>query len=259
MQKKKWPNRPKKKKELRQKITKSPRFLLAQLKQHEQFKRILFAIGSSLLIGLIFGMITLKMLKQEDPEQATILHTSAGGSEEEQKVQERTIAPVGMFVIQGGVFNAKENAQNFGSSFENLNFPVVPWERDDSYHLFAGIHKSEGSANELAAEMDEQGLDAFVKDWETKEGKLSMADSDYEWLQAFLEVWDTSLSALDSGEELPKDAWERLLAASGNLSASMTGILEEIERHVEKIGEDHAQDRYFLLRSIYEYENLLDN
>src|SRR5690625_1250445 len=117
--KRKLPDRIVKKKQINKikPIKRPTQTLVSKIKHHQQFKKIVFAISSSLIIGLVFGLITLKMLKQEDPEQANILNSSASKQEEQSEENITQFDSIGVYVIQGGVFSEKENASQWAETF----------------------------------------------------------------------------------------------------------------------------------------------
>lgn len=235
-----------------------------KIKINPQMKKIFFAIGTSLLIGIIFGFITLKMVKQEDPENKSILHTTAHENREdnnEENTNMMTFDSLHAYVIQGGVFSEKENADKSAQSFHALDFSTVSWERETDYYLFAGIHASEESAKLLADEMIKENLDVYVKKWEIEGGQIDVTEADKSWLLTFLELWKSSLHSLENNNGISIEEWDQLLNDSNGLSPKMLNFVDEIQTYKEQLEQqqaDERKERNFLLKIIEVYEHLTE-
>lgn len=231
--------------------------LTFRLRNHHQFKKIIFAVCSSLLIGLTFGFIILNMLKQEDPEQASILNTSTANQQEDQENGDtKQIDSVEFFVVQGGVFSEQENALKWAESFNDNGFPAVDWQRDGNYYLFTGVFQTEESAKLVANQMDKQGLDAYVKQWETLNGQLTLTEAENAFLQSFIEAWDESLQSLEKEGGLSNEKWEALINTDQAYSPEFNHFVDQISTEIEIEGKED-KERFILLKLIKEFEQLL--
>jgi len=232
-------------------------------KNKSQLKKIMFAIGSSIFIGIIFGLVTLKMLEQEDPEQTSVLHSTTNDEEkdvqnEQTDKQARTMESFSFYIIQGGVFSDKENANKWGENFQQLDFSAITWAREDDFYVISGVHETKEAAMEAADEMDELGLEAYVKEWKISEGELQLSESEYEWIHSFLEIWNTSLQRVDSEDSISTEAWEELLNNASDISKPLVNIKEGIQTYTAEGNQQSnlKRNQQFLLEIIYEYELL---
>ncbi len=226
-----------------------------------QMKKIFFAIGSSLIIGIMLGFITLKMVKQEDPENKSILHSSAQETTEENNDGNTSMATfdsMNTYVVQGGVFSEKENADKSAQSFHALDFSAVSWERGSDYYLLAGIYASEETAKLSADEMAKENLDVYVKEWEIEGGQINVNEADKDWLATFLELWKSSLESLENNNGLSIEKWEQLLNNTNGLSSKTLNFIEEIQGYKEQLDQqpNDRKERDFLLKTIQQYESL---
>ncbi|MEI3614479.1 SPOR domain-containing protein [Pseudogracilibacillus sp. SO30301A] len=261
----KFPNRPYNQPKVKKtsKIKGSTHTVSRSLTLTPQMKKIFFAIGSSLIIGIIFGFITLKMVKQEDPENKSILHSAAQETTENNdgNTSMATFDSLNTYVVQGGVFREKENADKSAQSFHALDFSAVSWERGSDYYLLAGIYASEENAKLSADEMTKENLDVYVKEWEIKGGQINVNEADKDWLARFLELWKSSLESLENNKGLSIEKWDQLLNNSNGLSAKTLNFAEEVQGYREQLDQQQPNDRKerdFLLKTIQKYENLTE-
>lgn len=235
----------KKKHVANQQKTKSPSWLSLKA------KRVIIAICSSLLIGTIFGLVTLQMSKQADHHNAEILHST---TLDEDGTSSGTIDSFNVYVIQGGVFHEEENATQWKMKFENLQFKAFTWKRADEYYLFAGIASNMESAKELADKMDKQGLDVYIKELTIDEKTIKGTEADYVWLQSFIDQWQASLNSVHEGTGLLADDWITLTEKTSGLSDQIQGFNDTIIQHVKEISNDEEQ--HVLLQLLYNYEQV---
>src|SRR5690625_614444 len=114
------------------------------LNKRKSKKQFILAITSSVFIGVIFGIIILNMIKQEEQHHALLSNTGNGdiGSEEDSDNEKNTnndhvdstkLDSINVFVVQGGVFSEEENAKEWEEKFNNIQFPAMRWYRDQNY------------------------------------------------------------------------------------------------------------------------------
>lgn len=250
---KSWTKYVSKKKQLQaqpiQKVTK-------QLKNNKKLKNILFAIGSSLFIGIIFGLVTLYMLKQEDPDNASILHTT---TDEEQNESENEgdvlqIEAIKVYVVQGGVFSSKENIADESKAFSDAGLPVNSWERDGDYYLFTGISSTLENAEKLESNIREE---VYVKEWEVPSIEMKMTESEQQWLLAFLDVWKQTLVALETEEQVSVDNWKKITEYSGNISEPFQEFQEHVNKNIKELNKEQQNEtkvQSILMDLLYTYE-----
>lgn len=228
------------------------------IKLNRTVKQIILAASSALLIGISFGFITLYMSKQAEQQPATILNEA---TVEDEKANGNTIEleSVNAYVVQGGLFSARENADNAGKKFEPAQVPTFVWEREGEYYLLAGIFSNEQVAKKQSKKMNDEGIDVFVKQWETTSKSVSIGESDVSFLKAMIELWNESLQLIDSGENIQFAKWEEVLDKHTNLSESVQLFKEKTIDNVNHSNSKETSvknERQFLLQTLFDFEQL---
>lgn len=223
-------------------------------------KQLLVAVFSSLFIGIVFGLMTLQMSKLEDQQPATILNATAPEKESDEKKMRQTPS-FSIYLVQSGVFREAENAQQLEEEILNQQYPAVNWQRNNEYYVLAGIAESKESAIQQAEELDEHGIDAFVKAWDMENLDVKMTEVDNNWLQLFLQQWKISLQASDNGTGIMLEDWMKLLEDSSELSTSFQTFQQSISETVKLIENKNIEknlETQFLLQILMEYDKLLN-
>src|SRR5699024_336024 len=94
-------------------------------------KAILLSVAASLLIGILFGMISLQMA-EKDSSRAETKNTSvdiANGTEKNATL--KSFEPFTFYVIQAGVFTDSNNAQKWANLYDESGYPTIEWEREE--------------------------------------------------------------------------------------------------------------------------------
>lgn len=222
-----------------------------------KMKQIIVAICSSLVIGMMLGLFTLQMSKQENQQDAAVVNSSTTDEQDEGNL--RNIDSIQVYVVQGGVFSEEENIKEWEGKFNNLQFPTQKWKRGNEFYLLTGVSGSLETANKLAKEMDEQGLDAFVKEWETAEASLNVTSADYKWLLLFREQLLKSLDSVDNGNGLLEDDWQELTEQINGLSPQVQGFQEVVQHSIEAVNTAEStrkEMQLFLLQLLHDYEQI---
>src|SRR5699024_1683635 len=133
------------------------------------FNRVVSSISAAIFIGSILGFIMLNLFGNinalcnhgNNPE-ATNAVAADKDTEKKSNASDEQKA-ITAYVLQGGVFSEKANADQWAESFKQAGFPAMIWERDDQYYLLTGIADTEEQAKKIAASIKEQNMDVFVK------------------------------------------------------------------------------------------------
>lgn len=251
----KWPKQYKKNPILNKpkKITKITPFM------NRTVKKIIFAVCSSLFIGTIFGIIILQMSKQEEPNDTTLLNISTNGNQEqEEEKQIKQLDAIYLYVVQAGVFSEKENAEQWGTKYKNLRFPAFSWQRNNEYYVLTGIASTEQIASQYAKEMDSQGLDVYVKEWEISEVKQQVTEVDYQLLHSFVEQWRDALHTFENDGKSDKE-WSNVFKQTNELSDPFQQFHETVLQSVQELDGNQSSEikQQTFMKLLYEYEQLI--
>ncbi|MFA1822539.1 hypothetical protein ACDX78_20645 [Virgibacillus oceani] len=232
----------------------------AKIGQHKKvLKPVMLAVISALVIGSLFGVILLRMFVTMDgtpeiggnPNPAAVTADDAEEDNTEdssgQDVRSVEMESITAYVLQGGIFSEKENADTWAVNFEEANIPAMIWHRDDQYFLFTGVNSSAEEASQAADELETEELEIYSKEWNTPPVEISLSANEEEWLNSYLAWWKKALSS--SGE------------ASGELEQLKESYPEEsnlLAPLYDKLAEVNEIDDKVLLELWYMYGTLHD-
>ena len=185
-----------------------------------KWKPIIMAITSAVCIGVLFGMIMLKMVgtfgDYGTPQPtADGISGAANNRNDEMAGNENkgdgfyTVPRMEAFVLQGGVFEKEASVDDWKKSFQDATFSPVVWKGENQYHLFVGIAQSKEQGKAIAKDIkDTFGFDVFAKSWYTEEKKLDLSQEEKQWLDSVMALWDESLKGINESSEFPMDDWK---------------------------------------------------
>ena len=170
-------------------------------------KPVMLAVIAALIIGSLFGVIMLRMFVTMDgspelgnnpnPAAVTADETAEENNDDTSVQDANTVEfePVTANVLQGGIFSENENASAWALHFEELDIPVMIWNRDDQYYLFAGVKSTDEEASQAAEELETEELEIYSKEWSTPPLEISLNATEEEWLKSYLSWWNNALSS----------------------------------------------------------------
>ncbi|HLR40290.1 MAG TPA: SPOR domain-containing protein [Virgibacillus sp.] len=228
------------------------------------FKPVVISISAAIFIGSILGFIMLNMFGNindlsnhgNNPE-ATNAVAADKDTEKKSNASDEQKA-ITAYVLQGGVFSEKANADQWAESFKQAGFPAMIWERDDQYYLLTGIADTEEQAKKIAASIKEQNMDVFVKEWQTSPTDTDLNKEEAAWLGVFEKQWQDTLKSVSKQEGILASGWEQLIKEQPENSEKLSGFIEEITTvlpEMEKADENKEQN--ILLTIWQQYEALL--
>ena len=239
------------------------------------FKPFIIAAASATVIGITLGFIMLRMFAgigddgqaMTEPLGTTPSNTPSGTEQNTPSAASNgemasyTLASLSAWVIQTGTFNGEKGASDNQELFANANFPTILWDNAEDYRVFAGVSSTKQDADSSAQAMVEQGLDIYVREWQTTETEINIDANATTWLDGFTTHWQQSLTALASENSLTSvsgnwESWlanypetenEQLDAINQAASQLLEGIKNEASVHQLQIDLLNVWHNYYLL------------
>lgn len=220
--------------------------------RYTRFKHVIFASFSAIIIGVLLGVTLLTLLPNLNGEEVTIAEQQEVSSERNEKKETSTvenssaeIEEMKGIVLQAGVFQKKESAEELIFTIEQLGFPAFLWEQEGQYLLFCGVTETKERANQLAAELEESGIEIYVKDWSTREFSMNLTEEENHWINDIQQLWRESLQKHEQKEALHLATWKRLsesrLLDESPLSSIQNFISQEIPQESSEMSFDQEQ------------------
>ncbi|MGM0864304.1 MAG: SPOR domain-containing protein [Bacillota bacterium] len=130
---------------------------------------LLMSIIGAVVVGAVLGFGTLKVITTTDGPSApaaTLQDTTAeGNTEEKQSVSAVELQDFSTSILQGGVFSTEESLNAMKDSLAGKGLSSASVEKDGQFFLLLGVSGDLESAKSLGAELKEQGVDVFAKDF----------------------------------------------------------------------------------------------
>ncbi|MEI3596555.1 MULTISPECIES: SPOR domain-containing protein [unclassified Oceanobacillus] len=207
---------------------------------------VFLTILSAGVIGTVLGIFIINLFTGieneqtgEDPSPSTAVTAQETDNQVKAEQQLPTLAA---YVLQAGLFEEKANAEEWQQSYMSAGEPAFIWERDGQYFLLIGIFHTEEQAKQRAVELQGEGFDVFVKEWQTNEKELNLTEGASEWVNQLGQVWEEALTAKENTplvnhlEQAPKE--------------------DELGNLVEILGEQTENIEVYLLQVMQAYDNL---
>lgn len=215
-------------------------------------KAIIFSIIMSLIIGSIFGVISLQMADKDSgmAVESTKQTVDVSNQEEETNIATHSPESISFYVVQAGVFSEEANAKKRIELFEEAGYSNVIWKKEQEIYLLTGISASKDSIKKLANEMQEEDFDVFVKEWEVKTAEQDMEKQAATYLESFLSAWNQSL------EDKNKQALTSFIKDNHD---EISQNLQPFQKQLIKLIQSEEKDEQeILLESMYMYENYVN-
>lgn len=216
-------------------------------------KPFIFAIISAIVIGSLFGIVMLHLLKGIDHNPSDAMSNGLENNEAETNEKEsenkgftHELEFLKAFVIQAGVFSERTNAENFASLHEEV--PTVIWERENQYFLFIGIARTKEQGEELKAEYDDSDLELYVKEWSIEKEHVVEDDEVKEWIYSFQSLWEKTLQSISEQDTFFVKDWQRLIdeGLAMDDTSETAHLMDELLS--EDLMDDHQAQQAFLLQ-----------
>lgn len=130
---------------------------------------LLMSIIGAVVVGAVLGFGTLKVITTTDGPStpaATLQDTTAeGNTEGKQSVSAVELQDFSTSILQGGVFSSEESLNAMKDSLAGKGLSSASVEKDGQFFLLLGVSGDLETAQSLGAELKEQGVDVFAKDF----------------------------------------------------------------------------------------------
>ena len=229
-------------------------------------KPLTIAISLALIIGTIFGFIMLKIFGTIDNGMISrgnnpIVSVENSSEKENTKkdLMKAELPGVQAYILQGGVFSSKENAEKFADDFQGHGIMTMIWKRDNEFFLILGLSNSLKEANKMAANIEKNNLDVFVKEWKTPTREIKMTKDEEEWIHSFQMTLNTTIDNLDNPKNDSFADWDDLLKNIPNQSESLSSfedLIHELLNNEKENNDSKSHTQKDLLRIWLLYENL---
>lgn len=222
-------------------------------------KSMLVTTFISILIGMMFGMIVLNMVKNESHDIETF-HEADNGSntlplvnhKNGEDMKNKTLSPMTLYTIQAGVFTKKENSEQWKNHFSNQPLTVT-WLKDGQYYLLIDFSLSESEIISRAKVLKEDGYDVFAKTWEIPSVDIALNDISYDWFDTFHTVWQHSFAAIDDDSSFDKRQWEQLVENNEQHDPRIHTLQNIIGSHmIERESDDDIKKAHIEIIKTYE-------
>lgn len=235
------------------------------------FKPIIIASVLAIATGTVLGVIMLNMFTSIDEKQvATTNNQISAGTVDDNEEQNETAGAVSgtksteleswsAFIIQGGVFSERSNAEELATTFESSGHAPVIWEKDNQYFILLGISETEEGAERIAEEISNTGHDVFVKGWETANKSVDLTEEEQKWMESFTSEWKSTLETIsDEDKGFSQKNWEALLENNFEANESLNNFSKQLTATFNNYKEADKIDHQQLLLEIWLlYEELM--
>lgn len=231
------------------------------------FKSVIIAVITALLVGLILGIFLLKVFANMDnglTHQGTNnpvvnLDTTTKETPEDSS-NEVTLPAVQASIVQGGIFTEESNAQELVADYEAKGVASMIWQEDEQYYVITGLSSSVETANQLAEQQEEQGVEVYVKEWDSAEVEVNLTSGEEKWLSSFHQLLTESMDNATAGEQVATDAWVDLMEQETSESDKITPFKEQVEPWIKQIEEGAVStNQHELLNLWYEWVVFFEN
>ncbi|MFD2628687.1 hypothetical protein [Oceanobacillus kapialis] len=227
-------------------------------KRWTTLKPVLLTIVSALGVGTLLGIIMLRMFGSIDTEMQSSSNVAVPAemetTEEQNANAEITLDSLSAFVLQAGVFTGRENAAEAAKVYEDAGVQTVLWERDNQFYLLAGMALNKEAATELRDDLTEEGLEFYVKEWNTSAITSNVTEENKTWLE------NLQKNVIETKEGLAKDrpfnaqAWKELAQTIPTQPDHYATLAKEVNHtadNAEKLSSQEAQNQLLLLWNLY--------
>lgn len=245
----------------KRKVNRSYNFSIKIYLKKVLMNRFILSITSGLIVGVVFGLLSLHILLNETAEtagnngQATDISANLDNDEKESDLT-ATVELPDIYVVQVGLFQNNENALENKRTLSASQVPAVIWERDQQFYMFAAVHSKQALAKEVIDKLSDKDIESFVKQWKIKTDSQSLNNEERGWIKQFVTLWIDTLHKLESEQNFPIDKWQQLADKSPKNSEKLSRLQSIINETLKDVKED-SNNYITLLHVLYEFEKTM--
>lgn len=221
--------------------------------------KVTLSITTGLLVGSVFGLISLNILKDEqgdisfsDEEAVNTQLTAKATADDKQTL---SFEDPSFYVIQNGLFHERENAENTQIQLQGKNIPSFIWEREGQFYVLHSIYKTRTLAEQGKGNLESTDVDAYVKEWDMLVTDKNVSKEEQEWLEQFLTIWSETVGQVNDKKEIEVKQWQPLLQTDyqSDLITSVQNEILEMQGNLERKEQTYVS----LLAILYHVEQAL--
>lgn len=215
-------------------------------KGRSKLQLLLVTILSAVVLGVVIGAVMLKLLTVFEADEASVAVSGHVNGAAGQKSEVLTA-----YVLQGGVFAKKKNAEEWLAKYNKAGVPATLWKQDESYYLFAGVATAESQAAEQAAEMKQKKLDIYVKEWTAPIANGFLTEKEKKWIGEFSTIWSTTLQQSVENKKISEADWEKLVKSAPAESVACQNLAKSINGNINKLKKNDSKTARQALLNIW--------
>lgn len=164
-------------------------------------KKLAAAALGAALIGVVLGFLLLRYTAGIESETSGV---AAPIATKEAAANAGAFGDLTAYVVQGGVYNQEDIGQDVVQKYADAGIPAVLWEKNGQYFLLTGMAGSQEEADTLGSQLQAQGYESYVKQWDPGVEAASSA-----WLDELAVL----LAAGDNQDPALWTAWQEKIPA----------------------------------------------
>ncbi|MFJ6411404.1 hypothetical protein CHI12_03270 [Terribacillus saccharophilus] len=164
-------------------------------------KKLAAAALGAALIGVVLGFLLLRYTAGIESETSGV---AAPIATKEAAANAGAFGDLTAYVVQGGVYNQEDIGQDVVQKYADAGIPAVLWEKNGQFFLLTGMAGSQEEADTLGSQLQAQGYESYVKQWDPGVEAASSA-----WLDELAVL----LAAGDNQDPALWKAWQEKIPA----------------------------------------------
>ncbi|WP_368503654.1 hypothetical protein AB3N04_15940 [Alkalihalophilus sp. As8PL] len=206
----------------KKKSTTSFSFSMPTLPSFSSFSFMPIAIIlSAIIVGVSFGLVVLNVFTGGGESAGNAPQEATTGAIPTFQSTSSAMPSLAVEVIQGGAFSTVEKGKEMAEQFQASGLAAVLTDTTDPIYLFVGLGAERAEASSLAAVVEAQGQDTYLKTYQVSGAEVTNAS------EAAIEWYSDSLTTFYGMLKLTTDG----LAKGGGVS------VEQVEHIKQQLGE----------------------
>ncbi|TCT27134.1 sporulation related protein [Melghiribacillus thermohalophilus] len=239
-------------------------------RRYSHFKPFMIASISATVVGILFGLIMLKMIAEighseatgsaGDPSTQVLDQTGEEKADHAQQNQqgsamtESTFPEMAAYVVQTGIFSTKEQAETMKSSLADQGFSVSIWPKDGTYYTFVSLSNTKQDAEETAQTIQSKGFETYVKEWKVVGASVETTEQETSWMNQGISLFEDQLSHMNESDSISEFV-QWLNRKPEQLSKRGQTFYESVRSSFENQDIDHTQKLFAFWMAYSDYLN----